>query len=178
MAQIGLKNIYYAIVQSDTATTATTYGSMVKLSNAVSVDINPEVKEATLYGDDQAVATNNSLGKIAVTIETADIPLEAQAHLLGHTIESDVLIAKSSDIAPYVGLAFESETHEGKTRCVKLLKGKFAPTQETINTRGEDLNYQVPKITGTFVACQYDAAWKKVKDYDKGASTSDWYTSF
>ena len=36
MALVGLKNIYYAIVESDTAT-ATTYGTPVKLGNAMSV---------------------------------------------------------------------------------------------------------------------------------------------
>ncbi len=175
MAQIGLKNIYYAIVQSDTAE-ATTYGTPVKLSQAISVDINPSIQKATLYGDDAPIAANTSLTEITVTIETADIPLEAQAHLLGHTIdESDTLIAKASDSAPYVGLMFESEMHNGNIRCVKLYKGKFAPTQETINTRGESLEYQVPKIEGSFVARESDGAWKKVHDFLKNSPTDVWY---
>lgn len=177
MATIGLKNIYYAIIQSDT-TEATTYGDMVKLSEAVSVDINPTVDTQTLYGDDAPVATNSNITKIETSMETVDIPLEAQAALLGHTLESGTLIAKASDRAPYVGIAFESEMHDGRIRCVKLLKGQFSPTQVTTNTRGENLEYQVAKISGSFVARLSDKGWKKVKDYDKGESTADWYTSF
>ena len=176
MALIGLKNMHYAVLGSDTAETAT-YQTPKKLANAISVDINPNINEATLYGDDMPIATNSAINKISVTIKTSDIPLEDQAALLGCVIQSDTLIARSTDIAPYVGLIFESETHEGKTRCVKLLKGKFAPSQETINTKGESLNYQVPKLTGSFVARQRDNAWKMIKDYDKGASTADWYTA-
>jgi len=178
MAQIGLKNIYYAVVESDTAT-ATTYGTPVKIGNAVSVDINPNTNTTQLYGDDMSVAVDNSLGEITVTIEITDIPLEDLANLLGHTYESDTLVAKSSDPSnsAYVALLFESDKHDGGTRCVKLLKGRFTPSQETINTKGENLEYQVPRLEGTFVARQSDGAWKMVKDYPKGVSTADWYTS-
>lgn len=176
MAQIGLKNIYYAVMESDTAD-STTYKTPVKLGEAISVDTNPTINRAQLYGDDMAIAAHTGLGEVTVTIETSEISLEAQAALLGHTLTSDTLTAKSSDSAPYVALLFESETHDGKTRCVKLFKGKFAPTQETINTRGDNIDYQVPSLEGIFVARLSDGAWKIVKDFAAGASTADWYTS-
>ena len=126
-----------------------------------------------------AVATDISFGEITVTIETTDIPIEDQAILLGHGYDSttSVLTAKSSDTAPYVGLAFESQKHDGGIRCVKLYKGKFAPTQETVNTKGENIDYQVPQLEGTFVARQSDGAWKATKDFAAGASTASWYAS-
>lgn len=180
MALVGLKNIYYAIVESDTAT-ATTYGTPVKIGNAMSVDINPTVNKTQLFGDDMAVAADVSLGEITVTLETTDIPLNDLANLLGNTYDStsNTLVAKSSDSssAAYVALMFESTKHTGGIRCVKLYKGRFAPTQETINTKGENIEYQAPKLEGTFVARQSDGAWKMIKDYTEGESTADWYTS-
>lgn len=178
MALIGLKNFHYATVSADTDS-STTYGTMKKLGNAVSVDINPTINKTNLHGDDMAVATDISFGEITVSIETTDIPLEDQAVLLGHTYDSttSALTAKSSDVAPYVGLAFESQKHDGGIRCVKLCKGKFAPSQETINTKGENIDYQVPKLEGTFVARQSDGAWKIVKDVVASAGTSSWYSS-
>lgn len=179
MSLVGLKNLYYAVVTSDTAT-ATTYGTPVKIGEAISVDINPTINETKLYGDDAAVAVDNSLGEITVSFETTDIPLEDLANLLGHTYDgTDTMIAKSSDAAnsAYVALLFESTKHNGGIRCVKLLKGRFKPSQETINTKGENLTYQSPKLEGTFVARLSDRAWKKVKDFAAGASTADWYTS-
>ena len=179
MALVGLKNIHYAVITAD-SDGATTYDTPKKIGNAVSVDINPTTQKAALYGDDMAVATATSMGEITVTIETTDIPLEDQAILLGATYDStkSSLIFKSSDVAPYVGLAFESEKHDGGIRCMKLLKGKFAPTQETINTKGENIDFQVPKIEGVFVARQSDSGWKQFKDVAAGTSTADWYTTF
>ena len=178
MALIGLKNLHYATISGDSATT--TYGTPKKIGNAVSVDINPTIQKASLYGDDMAVATATGLGEITVALETTDIPLADQAILLGATYDSTTssVITKSTDVAPYVGIAFESEKHYGGIRCVKLFKGKFAPTQETINTKGENIEYQVPKIAGTFVARQSDGAWKQIKDFAAGASTAAWYTEF
>jgi len=184
LAQIGLKNIHYAKLLTDTATEGTTAGSTTystpkKIGNAVSVDINPSTATANLYGDDMAVATDITLQEVSVTIETTDIPLEDQAVLLGHTYDSvsGSLTAKGSDTAPDVALLFESKKHSGDIRCVKLVKGKFAPSQETINTKGENLDYQVPQLVGTFVSRQSDGAWKIVKDFAEGADTSSWYTS-
>ena len=184
MAQIGLKNIYYAKQLTDVApngqdTGSATYEKPKKIGNAVSVDINPTTQTANLFGDDMAVATDISLQEVSVTIETTDIPLADQAALLGHTYDTVTgsMTAKGSDTAPDVALLFESEKHDGGIRCVKLLKGKFAPSQETINTKGDSLDYQVPQLVGTFVSRQSDSAWKIVKDFAAGASTSDWYTS-
>lgn len=185
MALVGLKNIHYAVISGDTAgdgtnAGSTTYGTPKKIGNAVSVDIQPSTQKAALYGDDMAVATATTMGEVTVTLETTDIPLADQAVLLGATYDSvnNTITAKSSDVAPYVGIAFESEKHDGGIRCIKLLKGKFAPAQQTINTKGENIEYQVPRIEGTFVARQSDGGWKIEKDVAADASTADWYTSF
>ena len=184
MAKIGLKNLYYAKMNEDTAANGstpgtTTYGAMKKIGNAISVDINPAVNRAALYGDDMAVATDTSLGEVEVAVETSDIPLEDQAILLGHTYDSvtGTMTSKSTDVAPYVGIAFESKKSDGGTRCTKLLKGKFAPSQETVNTKGENIEYQVPKLESAFVARQSDSAWKIEKDFTSGADTAEWYSS-
>ena len=176
MAQIGLKHLHYAVMTIDAATGAESYGTPKKIGEAVSVDINPTTQTANLYGDDMAVATDIALQEISVTIETTYVPLEDQAALLGHTYTNGQLTAKMSDSAPYVALLFESQKHDGGIRCVKLLKGKFAPSQETINTKGEQLDYQVPQLTGTFVAAA-SGVWKIIKDFDKDADTASWYTS-
>lgn len=179
MALVGLKNIHYAVISAD-SDSGTTYDTPKKIGNAVSVDINPSTQKAALYGDDMAVATATAMGEVTVTIETTDIPLEDLATLLGATADSTTgeIIFKSTDVAPYVGLAFESEKHDGGIRCMKLLKGKFAQTQETINTKSEQLQYQVPKIEGTFVARQSDGGWKQFKDVTAGTSTATWYSTF
>lgn len=181
MATVGLKNLYYAALSSDTSSGAT-YGTPVKIAGAVSVDINPSVNFATLYGDDAPFAADSSMSEITVTIESCDLTLEDQAALLGHTVNSTTkqLEAKASDTAPYVALLFEAKKHNGNTRYVKLLKGKFAPTQETMQTKGESVTYTTPKLEGRFVAREYDGAWKRVADSDNTESStliSGWYSA-
>lgn len=177
MALIGLKNLYYAIMESDAATAAA-YQTPVKLGHAVSVDVNPTVNRNYLYGDDMPVEANTSVDETTVKIETTDISLKDQAALLGHTYiqASDTMIVKSSDSAPYVALLFESERHDGSTKCVKLYKGKFAPSQETINTRGANLEYQVPSMEGVFIA-RADGKTQEVKIFPKDVTTENWYAS-
>ena len=181
MATVGLKNLYYAALSSDTSSGAT-YGTPVKIAGAVSVDINPSVNFATLYGDDAPFAADSSMSEITVTIESCDLTLEDQAALLGHTVNSTTkqLESKASDTAPYVALLFEAKKHNGNTRYVKLLKGKFAPTQETMQTKGESVTYTTPKLEGRFVAREYDGAWKRVADSDNTESATliaGWYSA-
>ena len=181
MATVGLKNLYYAALSSDTSSGAT-YGTPVKIAGAVSVDINPSVNFATLYGDDAPFAADSSMSEITVTIESCDLTLEDQAALLGHTVNSTTkqMEAKASDTAPYVAHLFEAKKHNGNTRYVKLLKGKFAPTQETMQTKGESVTYTTPRLEGRFVAREYDGAWKRVADSDNTESATliaGWYSA-
>jgi len=176
LALIGLKNIYYAKMTIG-ADGKETYSTPKKIGNAVSVDISPTIETTSLYGDDMAVATDINFKEVTVTIGTTDILLEDQAELLGHSyLAADGLTAKMTDSAPYVALLFESEKHDGGIRCVKLMKGKFAPSQETINTKGENLEYQTPSLEGTFVA-DANGVWKKIKDFESGEDTTSWYAS-
>lgn len=178
MAQVGLKNIYYAKMESDTSS-ATTYATPEKIGHAISVEINIEEETASLYGDDAERDTYHQFKKATVTIGTTDIPLKDEAIILGHKYDSDTstLIASGNDSAPYVALLFESDKQDGSTRCVKLLKGKFAPTQEGYNTRGATFDYQTPSLEGTFIVRESDNQWKMVRDFAKGSNTSTWYTS-
>ena len=61
MALVGLKNIHYAKITEKVSNgvTTETYGTLTKIGNAVSVDIQPQTQKAALYGDDMAVATSN-----------------------------------------------------------------------------------------------------------------------
>ena len=72
MAQIGLKNIYYAKLTKDDSS-GVTYETPAKIGDAVSVDISPTTQTANLFGDDMAVATDISLQEVSVTIETTDM---------------------------------------------------------------------------------------------------------
>lgn len=176
MATIGLEKLYFAKMTSDDSDT-TVYETPKRITGLINVDINPSIQKTTLYGDNAPLATASTLTEITVTVETADIPLTSAAELLGHSIESGTMIAKASDTSPYVAILFESEKSDGQIRYVKLLKGKFDESQETLNTRGQSIEYTTPKLTGAFVARTSDGAWKKVCDSSDTAIATSWYES-
>ena len=90
--------------------------------------------------------------------------------------------AKASDVAPYVGLAFEFTKANGKKRFVKLYKGKFKEASETGQTKGENTEFQTQSLEATFLPVQNgDRLWKKVADEEapdySDTTGSSWYTS-
>lgn len=178
---VGLEDIYYAKMTADSIGGTTTYDTPKKIGHAISVDINPNTETATLYGDNTAVATKTKLKDITITIGTDEIPLEDQAIMLGRTIDSVTgqITAKGDDSSPYVAIMFKAQTSKDTTQYYKFYKGKFAPTQQQIETEGENINWQTPSMEGTFIARDSD---KKIYDVvdsgSSGAATliSSWFT--
>lgn len=164
---VGLQDIYYATLTKDDAE-GTTYGTPVKIGHAVSVDIQPNTETGTLYGDNMAVATRTKLKEIAITIESTEIPLKDRAIMLGHTVDATTgkVTVKGDDKAPYVALLFKATTSEDTEQFYKFYKGKFAPSQQTIETEGDGINWQTPSLEGTFIARDSDG---KVYDMLDGA---------
>ena len=87
------------------------------------------------------------------------------------------MICKADDEAPDVAIMFKSKKHDGQTRYVKLLKGKFAEVQQTINTKGDNIEYQLNSLEGNFVAREYDKQWKRIADAENDSLDSTWFAS-
>lgn len=180
MAKVGLSNFYYAINTADTSS-AVTYSAPVKIAGLISADIKTGADTATLYADNGPAEVASSLGEITVDIELKDLSLEAQAALLGHTITAGVMVNDTDDTAPYVCIMFESLKSNGKKRFVKLLKGKFSEPDDTNKTKEDKISFQTQKISGKFVAREYDGLWKRTTDEDAtgyvAGTGAAWYTS-
>ena len=104
----GLKNIYYALETKDDST-GTSYNTPKKLGHARRAEMTKETEVTNVYGDNAAVATRTRLKTITLTIETTDIPLEDQAVLLGHTVDSvtGAITAKADVYVFYFVILFE-----------------------------------------------------------------------
>ena len=183
MSKIGVSKFFYAKqTTEDSATADGVYATAVAIPGLVSVDVTKDDSVSTLYADNGPFEVANNSGAINVTIDLADLPLSAQADLLGHTYDSTngTLTAKNSDVVPYVGIMFEIKMGNGKKLCVKLFKGKFAEAPVSAQTQGENVEFGTNQITASFVALKGLAGntgkWKYVKEYDANASTDDFYT--
>jgi len=175
-APIGVENLVYAILTDETTLT---YSSPTLISPAINVKINPKSNSDTLYADNRAVETVTSLGEIDVEIETQDLPLEVQAALLGHTLDSTskVMCSNVQDSAPYAAVGFKIKKANGKYRYVWLLKGKFSEPEEEHSSQEDKTKFQTPKIKGTFLT-RTDGKWKYTADEDSGfTGGAAWFNS-
>src|SRR5574344_2074366 len=163
MSKIGCDKFYYAPITADT-NAAITYGAMIRIVGLMKIDIQPASNSATLYADNGPAETASSLGKITISLETKDLPLEHQAALLGHTVTAGVMVSKTTDTAPYVAILFQSQKGSGGIIYKKYLKTRFSDPQDNNATKGENVTFQTPTITGEAVAREFDKEWKREAD--------------
>ena len=60
----------------------------------------------------------------------------------------------------------------------KFFKGKFAPSQQQIETEGEGINWQTPTMEGTFIARSSDGKiYEMIDSAESGAATliENWF---
>lgn len=163
--QIGLKNLYYAVLTKDDAA-GVQYLAPVKIAGAINAKISPKSNTEVLYADDGPDETATALGEIDVEFEAKDISLTDQAALLGHSIVGGVMLKKSTDAAPYVALGFMSKKSNGHYRYIWLTKGMFALPDQEYATGEDKPKFQTPKLKGTFVKRAYDDLWQRIADED------------
>jgi len=163
--QVGLKNLYYAVLTKDDAT-GVSYLAPVKIAGAINAKISPKSNTEVLYADDGPDETTTALGEIDVEFEAKDISLADQAALLGHSIVGGVMLKKATDVAPYVALGFMSKKSNGKYRYLWLTKGMFALPDQEYATGEDKPKFQTPKLKGTFVKRAYDDLWQRIADED------------
>jgi len=177
--RVGLKDIYYATLTSD-ASDGAVYGTPVKITGAITANINPNPSIETLYADDGPMEVSSQMGQVTLELNVADLTLSQQAVLLGHTAPSSgVMLKKSTDTPPWLAIGFKSKKSNGKYRYIWLLKGKFSEPEINHETQNDSVNFQSPTITGNFVKREYDDAWIKLGDEDESGGSgigTTWFT--
>lgn len=151
--RIGCDHLVYALMTTeDTATTAPAYGDVKSAPGVISVNINPNASQETLFADDGPMETATTLGKIDVEINKAELTAENKADLLGHQIDANGgVVYGDSDVPPWVAIGFRTLKSNGNYRYVWLYKGKFTDPEDNNETKGDSINFQTDTISGQFV---------------------------
>lgn len=163
---IGIKDLYYALLDTDPASGSATYQASVKIPGVISANINPNASNETLFADDGPYETASTIGQIELELNVADLPIDVQATLLGHTMAGGVLIRKASDTPPFVAVGFKSLKSNGKYRYTWLAKGKFSIPEQANETKGDSVNFQTQTINGSFLKRDCDDEWERHIDED------------
>lgn len=169
MANIGLTNIWFSELTEGIDGTPS-YAGAKNLGKAVSCAVDITNNEATLYGDDALAESDTSFASGTITLGVTDDDDTIFAPLLGHTIDSEGEVVKTStDVAPYVGIGrIVTKMVNGayKYKVEFLYKVKFGEPSKDENTKGESIEFSTPSIEGVVAALgDINGTWSKAKTF-------------
>lgn len=187
MSKVGISNLHYAVMDAshqDSATANPQYGTIkAPTCGIVSANIQANSNTAKLFADNILWESETSMQDGTLDLDVADLPLEVQADLLGHTYDSTgkTLIKKSSDTAPYVAVGGEFLMANGKKLAFWLYKVKFQEPSQSGNTKGDNTEFQTNAIQGTFSALKGGGdnvgRWQYSQEFGSTDATTTFYTS-
>lgn len=167
MAKIGLNNFRYAIL-TEAPDGTPSYAGAITPAKAISCNVEVSNNDAKLYADDGLCESDTSFNNGTVTIGIDKYDNTTMANLLGHTINSDgELVRKTTDVAPYVGLAriiTEMVNNVLQYRVEILYKCKFSEPSQEDNTKGESVEFNTFECQGTVNALA-NGEWSKTKTF-------------
>lgn len=165
---IGVKDLRIAKVLTDTPE-GHTYDTVQKVAGAIEVGITSNNADPNIqYADDIEYDVLYPDPELAVTVKLADIPLEIQAMLRGHTTDANgAIIKKATDKGEYYALGFASEKSNHKMRYVWLYKCRANFIDENYGTKqGPTINRQEPSVQFTAIKRTHDEAYQYMADED------------
>jgi phi13 family phage major tail protein len=180
MAQIGLKYLICSKL-TETETEATYTGGKI-MAYAIKVDMSIEVNEGVLRGDDRIIENVKEFKSGKLTLNGDHLDYETRALILGHTLTTidpgtnKKMTAKGSDDGAFVGVGFYATSIKNNIRgfrAIWLTKVKFGVPSESMETRGEAINFQTPTIEGTILTNVLDV-WKEEATFPTEAEAKTW----
>ena len=162
MANVGLRKPFVAKYNRATKS----YSDGFKYSHAVQFQINPNYAEASLYGDDAQQEYEKQFINAGITLGTTGTPLKAASTMFGHQVDF------ATDEANYVGMGITGvEKVDGVTQYIALiiLCAKFADSAESYQTKGDQLQFNTPSITGSAIVANDEGEWKITEIFDTEA---------
>jgi len=175
---IGLSNLHVAKLTKDDSS-GVTYEQAIHMPEIMSVNIEPQNQEASLYADNGAVDAANSVSEYKLSLEMAGLPLEYKAFLLGHKFENGKMIVSKDDVAPFVVMSFEGLKSNGTKRYSRFLKVKFSEPKENPKTKGDKVEFQTSQLEAKAVYRAFDGKAYECADEEEGFTDSaKWFTDF
>lgn len=149
------------------------YSDGFQLGHAVGTDVDPQYNESNLFGDNQMKETVKEFKYADVSVITTHMPIHAAKVIFGHKVdmEKNKVTYNTGDSANYVGYGFyANEKVDGVVKCVAAILPKvlFAEAAENYTTKGENIEFKTPSISGKGMALE-DGVWKEKQTFDNEA---------
>ena len=149
-------------------------GTGIKVGKAVSIDIEPQYAEASLFGDNTKAEYEKSFKSAKVTVGTTSLPVAAHTAMFGHAVDTtkNTVTYKSTDSSGYIGFGiYTEEVVDGvhTFAAMWMPKVKFSDPKDSFETKGDSINYKTPSIEGEALADD-NMVWKIVQVFDTEAA--------
>lgn len=174
MAYVGLAKPYIAKLKETAGTP--TYEKGFVCGKAIGVDIDPQYAEGSLEGDNGTAEYDKEFTSANLTLNTTTLPIQAHEVMFGHTVTEDTITDKVTDESNYVGFGiYVSEKVNGQKKYVAIwiYKAKFAEGKESYKTKGKNIEYQTPSISGQAIGIN-NGEWRERKILDTEEEANDW----
>lgn len=171
MAKIGLSNLIWSRLTEGSDGTPT-YDGAKTLGKAVSANVSITNNSATLYADNVLAESDTSFQSGTITCGVDEDADSTFAPLLGHTITEGVVVKKSTDVAPFVGVGrIITKMVSGVLyyKAEVLFKVKFAEPSQDDQTKGESIEFSTSEIEGT-IATLADGKWSTSQTFTTKAN--------
>ena len=171
MAKIGLSNLIWSKL-TEASNGTPSYDGAKSLGKAVSANVSITNNSATLYADNVLAESDTSFQSGTITCGVDEDADATFAPLLGHEITEGVVVKKSTDVSPYVGVGrIITKMVSGVLyyKAEVLFKVKFAEPSQDNNTKGESIEFGTSEIEGT-IATLANGKWSTSQTFTTKAN--------
>jgi len=176
MATIGVSKPYYA--KYSVVDGKVSYSGGGVMGKMTELDISIETSEDNnLYADNGVAETDQTFSNGTITASTDDLSQEVTKDLLG-VVEQALeevpgvtdegvkeLVFDDNQVTPYLGNGFiikKRRNHRDLWRAIILTKVMYSVPSDSATTQGENIEWQVPELTGTIMRDDSEThMWKR-----------------
>lgn len=184
MAFIGLRYPVYAPITAETSGSAITYGTGKVIGHAIQANLTFNRANNPLYGDDVEIENDNSLTGMEISLGVDDLLDDVRSVLLGEVqagTQQQAVYREVADSSPYVGFGYirvRRKNGATKFQACWMHKVIFGMESEDTQTKGENIEWQTPTLTGRAMAVYLDnsgkAAFRDRATFDTEADAKAW----
>lgn len=152
------------------------YSEGFRFGKAIKVVISPNYEDISEYGGINDTDEEQEFAYADITMNTSEIPKEAEWIMFGHSVNGDEVISGVSDRAGYVGMGIRvAEVVSGKRKyaAVWIHKVKFSDGEQEHETRGDSIKYGTPEIKGKAVP-DCNGKWRTKKQFWTKEEADEW----
>lgn len=171
MAYIGMLHPVVAKIETETEGQAVTYAAGMVMGKAISGNLTWDRMDNPLYADDSLAEDDNSLTGGTLELGTDDLLDSVRSYVLGleampnspSATDAPTEYETTDEAAPNVGCGYiRVRRKNGRTsyQAIWFHKVQFGETNENSQTKGQNIEWQTPTLTGRIMGVRNDATGK------------------